>query len=83
MFSYRLSQLLRLLWKLSTVYILPIIMFAYIYFMNKYFGPFSFKKLDQGANMYKWWVFFIYICYLLLWKYFNKTVTYYLKKLEY
>jgi len=83
MLRYRLSKLLLLLWKLSTIYIFPIIMFIYIYFINKYFGPFSFNNLDQGVNGQKWGVFFIYIFYLLLWKYFNKTVRYYLRKLEY
>ena len=83
MLRYRLSRLLLLLWRLSTVYIFPIIMFIYIYFINKYFQPFSFSSLDHGVNAQKWVVFFIYICYLLLWKYFNKTVSSYIRKLEY
>lgn len=83
MLFFQLHQLLLLLWKLSTVYIIPIIIFAYIFVMNNYFGNFTFNDLDTGINVHKWTVFAIYLMYLLVWKFSNKAVNAYLKKMEY
>ncbi len=77
------SQLLLLLWKLSTIYTIPIIILLYITLMNSYSGDFTFQQLDQGKNIHKWGVLAIYLSYLLLWNRCNKTVVSYLKKLEY
>lgn len=83
MLRLRLSQLLLLLWKLSTVYIIIIIILLYINLMNTYVGEFTFQELDQGRNLHKWSVFAIYLLYLLFWKRSNNFVISYLKKLEY
>lgn len=83
MFIARLSQLLILLWKLSSVFVIPLIMIAYVILMNSYDANFTFEDLDQGKNVHKWLVFSIYLVYLLLWNRSNKRVISYLKKLEY
>ena len=83
MLRIHFSQLLLLLWKLSTVYILPIIIFLYIDLLNAYSEGFSFQQLDQGQNIHKWFIFAIYLAYLLIWKGCNHHVASYLKKLEY
>ena len=83
MLNVHFSQLLLLLWKLSTVYIIPIVIQLYIEVVNVYFGEFSFQQLDQGQNIHKWGVLAIYLLYLLIWRRYNKRVTSYLKKLEY
>lgn len=83
MFLFRLNQLLLLLWKLSTVFIIPIIMFTYVYVMNIYLDGFLFSDLDQGTNLHKLSVLGFYLVYLLFWKYYNKRITAYFKKLEY
>lgn len=79
----RFSQLLLLLWKLSTIFALPIILLLYRSALNSYTGDFTFEQLDQGINIHKWWVFGLYLVYLLLWNRSNKLVISYLKKLEY
>lgn len=83
MFISQLSQLLILLWKLSSVFVIPLIMMGYVMVMNRYDGSFTFADLDQGKNFHKWLVFAIYLVYILFWKRSNKAVTSYLKKLEY
>ena len=83
MLNVHFSQLLLLLWKLSTVYIIPIVIQLYIEVVNVYFGEFSFQQLDQGQSIHKWGVLAIYLLYLLIWRRYNKRVTSYLKKLEY
>ncbi|WP_354622936.1 hypothetical protein [Psychromonas sp. MME2] len=83
MLRARLGQLLLLLWKLSSVFIIPIIILLYVYVMNTYFGPFSFEQLDQGQNKHKWLVFAIYLIYLLFWKISNKKIINYLQRFEY
>ena len=79
----RFSQLLLLLWKLSTIFALPVILLLYRSLLNSYAGSFTFEQLDQGINIHKWWVFGLYLVYLLLWNRCNKWVISYLKKLEY
>jgi len=79
----RFSQLLLLVWKLSTIFALPIILLLYRTLLNSYTGDFTFEQLDQGINIHKWWVFGLYLVYLLLWNRSNKLVISYLKKLEY
>ena len=83
MLRVHLSLLLLLLWKLSTVYIIPIVIQLYIDLIDFYFGEFTFQQLDQGINIHKWCVFAIYLLYLLFWNRCNKPVVSYLKKLEY
>ena len=83
MLRIHFSQLLLLLWKLSTVYIIPIIILLYIDLLNAYLGEFSFQQLDQGQNIHKWLILAIYLLYLLIWNRSNKHVVSYLKKLEY
>ncbi|MGB5446813.1 MAG: hypothetical protein WBM99_15050 [Psychromonas sp.] len=77
------ASLLLLIWKLSTLFMLPIIIYGYLKFMTFYTGYFTFQHLDQGINNHKWIVVGIYLIYLLLWKSVNKTVSNYLKKFEY
>jgi len=79
----QLSQLLLLLWKLSSVFVIPLIMLAYVMLMNSYDESFTFEDLDQGKNLHKWLVFALYLSYILFWRRSNKRVTSYLKKLEY
>lgn len=79
----RLSQLLLLLWKLSTIFALPVILLLYRSLLNSYTDGFTFAQLDQGINIHKWWVFGLYLVYLLIWNRSNKYVISYLKKLEY
>lgn len=79
----QLSQLLILLWKLSSVFVIPLIMVGYVMVMNSYDESFTFEDLDQGKNFHKWLVLAIYLVYLLLWNRSNKGVVFYLKKLEY
>ena len=83
MFIAQLSQLLVLLWKLSSVLVIPLIMIAYVMVLNSYNENFTFEDLDQGRNFHKWLVLAIYLVYLLLWNRSNKRVISYLKKLEY
>ena len=83
MFTAQLSQFLILLWKLSSVLVIPLIMLAYVKILNSYDGNFTFQHLDQGKNIHKWMVFAIYLIYLLFWNRSNKRVVAYLKKLEY
>ena len=83
MLQVSFSQLLLLLWKLSTVYIIPIIIHLYINLVDSYFGEFSFQQLDQGQNTHKFAILGIYLLYLLFWNRSNKHVSSYLKKLEY
>ena len=77
------SQLLILLWKLSSVFVLPLIMIGYVMLMHHYDAEFTFAELDTGKNLHKWIVLAIYLAYLLLWNRSNKRVVSYLKKLEY
>ena len=65
MFMTQLSQLLILLWKLSSVFVIPLIMIGYVMVMNHYYGNFTFADLDQGQNIHKWGVLAIYLAYLL------------------
>lgn len=83
MFIAQLSQFLILLWKLSSVFVIPLIMLSYVMVMNSYDDSFTFKNLDQGKNFHKWLVFVIYLVYLLLWNRCNKRVVSYLRKIEY
>ncbi|WP_028864954.1 hypothetical protein [Psychromonas aquimarina] len=78
-----LSHLLLLLWKLSTVFMIPIIIVIYVAVMNSYSGDFTFQQLDQGKNLHKWSVFAVYLAYLLVWNRSNKIVCNYLNKLKY
>jgi hypothetical protein len=77
------SQLLILLWKLSSVFVLPLVMIGYVVVMHHYDETFNFSTLDTGKNLHKWIVLAIYLSYLLLWNRSNKRVVSYLKKLEY
>ena len=83
MLRAHLSQALLLLWKLSSVFIIPIIIVSYVAILNSYDSTFDFQQLDQGKNIHKWVVLAIYLSYLLIWNRSNKLVTSYLKKLEY
>ena len=83
MFITQLAQLLTLLWKLSSVFVIPVIMIVYVMLMNSYDDSFTFEDLDQGTKFHKWLVFAIYLSYILFWRRNNKRVTSYLKKLEY
>jgi hypothetical protein len=83
MFLAQLSQLLVLLWKLSSVLIIPLIMIGYVMVMNSYDESFTFEDLDQGKNFHKWLVLAIYLAYVLLWNRSNKRVVSFLRKLEY
>lgn len=83
MFLTQFSQVLILLWKLSSVFVIPLIMVGYVMAMNSYYGSFSFADLDQGKNIHKWLVLAIYLAYLLFWNRSNRFVTAYLKKLQY
>ena len=83
MFLAQLSQLLILLWKLSSVFVIPLIIIAYVMVMNSYDGSFTFEDLDQGKNFHKWLVLAIYLAYVLLWNRSNKRVVSFLRKLEY
>ncbi len=83
MFIAQFSQFLILLWKLSSVFVIPLIMMGYVTLMHSYDDNFTFAQLDQGKNIHKWLVFAIYLGYILFWKRSNKRVTSYLKKLEY
>lgn len=83
MFVTQLSQFLILLWKLSSVFVIPLIMIAYVIVMSRYDQDFTFADLDQGKNIHKWLVFAAYLVYILLWNRSNKRVISYLKKLEY
>ena len=83
MFIAQLSQFLILLWKLSSVFVIPLIMIGYVMLMNSYDESFTFEDLDQGKNFHKWLVLATYLLYLLLWNRSNKGVVSYLKKLEY
>jgi len=77
------SQLMLLLWKLSTVYIIPIIIISYVDILNFYASGFTFQDLDTGQNIHKLSVFAIYLIYLLFWNRCNKYIVSYLKRLEY
>ncbi|WP_372881953.1 hypothetical protein [Psychromonas sp.] len=77
------ASLLLLAWKLSTLFILPVIIYFYLMVMTSYIDNFSFQQLDTGSNIHKWAVVIIYLIYLLFWKSVNKTVSDYLKKFEY
>jgi len=77
------SQLMLLLWKLSTVYIIPIIIISYVDLLNFYTDGFTFEQLDTGQNIHKLSVLAIYLIYLLCWSNCNKYMIAYLKKLEY
>ncbi len=77
------SQLLTLLWKLSTVYIIPIIILSYVSVLNSYLGDFTFANLDQGQNPHKLMIFAFYLMYLFFWKRANPWVVNHLRKLEY
>jgi len=79
----QLSQILILLWKLSSVFVIPLIMMGYVMIMNSYDGSFTFDDLDEGNNIHKWLVFATYLAYLLFWNRSNRLVTSYLKKLQY
>tara|TARA_R110001583_G_scaffold51161_8_gene159748 strand:+ start:164 stop:415 length:252 start_codon:yes stop_codon:yes gene_type:complete len=79
----QISQLSILLWKLSSVFLLPLIMIGYVMIMNHYDDTFTFADLDEGQNLHKWIVLAIYLFYILLWNRSNKRVISYLKKLEY
>jgi hypothetical protein len=83
MFLAQLSQLLVLLWKLSSVLVIPLIMVGYVMLMHSYDESFTFEDLDQGKNFHKWLVLAIYLAYLLLWNRSNKRVVSFLRKLEY
>lgn len=83
MLRIHLSQLLLLLWKLSSVFIIPVIIISYVSIINSYDPEFNFQSLDQGKNIHKWVVLAIYLSYLLIWNRSNKIVSSYLKKLEY
>jgi len=83
MFVTQLSQFLILLWKLSSVFVIPLIMIAYVMVMSSYDQRFTFADLDQGKNIHKWGVFAIYLVYLLIWNRSNRFVISYLKKLQY
>lgn len=83
MFMTQLSQLLILLWKLSSVFVIPLIMIIYVNVMGSYDVNFTFTDLDQGKNIHKWLVFAIYLGYLLFWNRSNRLVISYLKKLQY
>ncbi|MCP5076593.1 MAG: hypothetical protein GY951_00830 [Psychromonas sp.] len=83
MFIAHFSQFLILLWKLSSVFVIPLIMIGYVMLMNSYDESFTFEDVDQGKNLHKWLVFAIYLSYILFWRRSNKRVTSYLKKLEY
>lgn len=79
----QLSQFLILLWKLSSVFVIPLIMILYVMGMQSYDDNFTFAELDQGKNIHKWAVFAIYLVYLFAWKRSNLLVISYLKKLQY
>lgn len=84
MLNVPFNLLLLLLWKLSTVFIIPIIIQLYIKVIDGYFvSGFTFQDLDQGQNIHKWVILAIYLLYLLFWNRSNKHVVSYLKKLEY
>ena len=83
MFITQISQFLVLLWKLSSVFVIPLIMVGYVMVMNSYDENFTFEDLDQGKNFHKRMVLAIYLVYLLLWNRSNQGVVSYLKKLEY
>lgn len=83
MLRVRFSQILLLTWKLSTVFIIPIIINLYLTVMTMYIEGFSFQDIDQGQNVHKWIIFALYLIYLLAWKTCNKTITDYLKKIEF
>ena len=83
MFLTQFSQVLILLWKLSSVFVIPLIMVGYVMAINSYDGSFNFSELDQGKNIHKWLVFAIYLAYILFWNRSNRFVTSYLKKLQY
>ena len=77
------ASFLLLAWKLSTLFILPVIIYFYLMVMASYIDNFSFQQLDAGINIHKWSVVAIYLLYLLFWKSVNKHVGDYLKKFEY
>lgn len=77
------SQILLLLWKLSTIFTVPLIMLLYVMLMSLFSADFTFQQLDQGKNIHKFAVLAIYLFYLLVWNRCNKRVITGLKKLEY
>lgn len=83
MLRVRFSQILLLTWKLSTVFIIPIIINIYLAVLSHYVEGFDFQTIDEGQNVHKWIIFAIYLMYLLAWKTCNKTITDYLKKFEF
>ena len=83
MFFYHLHQVLRLLWQLSTVYVIPIIIILYIKALNLMGYPLSFSELDEGQNIHKLAILGIYLLYLLIWKLINKYVISLLNKLKF
>ncbi|HIP75646.1 MAG TPA: hypothetical protein EYH12_00505 [Psychromonas hadalis] len=80
---YHLNKLLLLLWQLSTVYIIPLIMYLYLIFIDNYLYSFTFSELDQGQNTHKLVIAGFYLCYLLIWKKYNKPVNSLLNNLKY
>lgn len=83
MFNHPVTQVLSLIWKLTTVLIIPIIMVLYIKVIAAYHPDFSFHNLDQGKNIHKWIVFAIYLFSLLVWNRLNPYVNNALKRMEY
>jgi len=83
MFNHSYHQLLSLMWKLLTVLIIPLIMFAYIELVDIFYMPFNFADLDQGKNIHKWLILGLYLIFLFCWARLNPLVTAILKKLEY
>lgn len=74
---------LLLIWKLSTVFIFPVIIYFYLSLMTFYTDSFTFQQLDQGSNIHKGVVVVVYVIYLLVWKSLNRKVNDSLKKFEY
>ncbi|MEI6896770.1 MAG: hypothetical protein V5786_04665 [Psychromonas sp.] len=79
----QLSQVLILLWKLSSIFVIPLIMIAYVMGMNRYDDSFVFSDLDQGENLHKWAVLAIYLIYLIFWNRSNNYVVSFLKRLQF
>jgi len=74
---------LLLSWKLSTVFVFPVIIYFYLILMTSYSDGFTFQQLDQGSNIHKGIVVVVYVIYLIVWKTLNRKVNDYLKKFEY
>jgi len=80
---YHLNKFLLLIWQLSTVYIIPSIIYAYVTIINSNGQPFSFADLDQGQNTHKLTIVGIYLIFLLFSKISNKPIIEFLDKLKY